>query len=129
MRVLVVDDDAVNREVASSFLEWWGVEHVLAADGAEAVRLFGGDREFDLVLMDLQMPVMDGLAASKAIRELEPARPGRRVPIVACTCAFLVDEGADVDQHGLDAVLAKPYSVDDLAACLAHWCPNKFQSN
>jgi CheY-like chemotaxis protein len=129
MRVLVVDDDAVNREIASSFLEWCGVEHVLAADGAEAVRLFGGAGEFDLVLMDLHMPVMDGFAASKGIRELEPARQGQRVPIVACTSEVIVDDGAALGQHGLDAVLAKPYSVYDLATCLAHWCPSKFQSN
>lgn len=129
LRVLVVDDDLVNLEVASFLLEQWGVEPVLAVDGADAVRLFSDDSDFDLVLMDLQMPVMDGLAASRAIRGLEPARPGQRVPIVACTSAVVVDDGAELGQHGLDAVLAKPYSVYDLAACLARWCPTKFQSN
>lgn len=129
MRVLVVDDNAVNREVASSLLECWGIEAVLAADGAEAVELVACGGEFDLVLMDLEMPVMDGLSASKVIRqvELEPTRPGRRVPIVVCTTATILDGVEDLQQLGLDEVLAKPLSSDAMLACLGRWCPAKFK--
>jgi CheY-like chemotaxis protein len=129
MRVLVVDDNAVNRELASSLLEWWGIEAVLAADGAEAVQLVVGGGVFDLVLMDIQMPVMDGLAASRFIREfeLEPTRPHHRVPIVAWTAATILDGVADLQQFGLDELLAKPVSSDAMSACLGRWCPGKFQ--
>lgn len=129
MRVLVVDDSAVNRELASALLECWGVEAILAADGAEAVQLVAGGGEFDLVLMDLEMPVMDGLSASKVIRqlELEPTRSRQRVPIVACTASTLLDGVDDLQQFGLDAVLAKPISSDGMSACLGRWCPDKFQ--
>jgi CheY-like chemotaxis protein len=129
MRVLVVDDNAVNRELASSLLEWWGIEAVLAADGAEAVQLVVGGGVFDLVLMDIQMPVMDGLAASRFIREfeLEPTRPHHRVPIVAWTAATILDGVADLQQFGLDEVLGKPVSSDAMSACLGRWCPGKFQ--
>lgn len=131
MRVLVVDDNAVNREVASLLLKCWGIEAVLAADGAEAVQLVVGGGEFDLVLMDIQMPVMDGFAASRFIRQFElgPERPPNRVPIVACTAATLLDGEEDLHQFGLDAVLAKPITVDAMVACLGRWCPGKFQAS
>ncbi len=89
---------------------------MLAADGAEAVELVAGDGEFDWVLMDLEMPVMDGLSASKVNRqvEFEPTRPGRRVPIVVCTTATILDGVEDLQQLGLDKVLAKPLSIAGL---------------
>src|SRR5207253_324829 len=95
-RVLVVEDNAVNQDVATGILENMGCSVVTAPNGRSAVELVG-QQKFDLILMDLEMPVMDGFAATRQIREIEnPAdRPRRddgappRTPIVALTAHAL----------------------------------------
>jgi CheY-like chemotaxis protein len=129
--VLVVDDNAINREMVATLLDHWGIETVLAADGSEAVHLvaFTGT-EFDLVLMDVQMPVMNGITAISKIRQFERDRADpepRRLPVVAYTTEKLHE--AQLRQFGFDAMLPKPFAPNSLISCLAHWCPNKFQPN
>ncbi|KQT49154.1 ATPase [Methylobacterium sp. Leaf456] len=118
-RVLVADDSAVNREVATEALSRLGVNDVTCVeDGAAAVSL-SASRPFDLILMDGSMPVLDGFAASLAIRTREAETGTARVPIVALT-AHVVGEGAVAWQAaGMDGMLAKPFTLAQLAAVLA----------
>jgi CheY-like chemotaxis protein len=128
VRVLVVDDNAINREVATHLLESFGMQPVQAFDGAEAVRLVVDGQAFDLVLMDIQMPVMNGLEATARIRQLERERAlVMRLPIVALTAESIPSDEASLQLLGLDGVLAKPLSVPALESCLERWCPGTFQ--
>lgn len=120
VRILVADDNPVNLMVISAQLEALGVVPLLAADGAEAVAL-ACQLHFDLILMDLQMPTLDGLAATSAIRRFEAHTLRRAVPVVAYSSTM---PDADVlARHGIDGSLPKPCANDTLQQCLARWCP------
>jgi PAS domain S-box-containing protein len=119
-RVLLVEDNPVNMMIAVAMLERWGVEVTQAADGQEAVAAVAHAAEqgqaFDLVLMDVQMPVMSGHEATRALRAA-----GQRVPIVALTAAALVTEREQALAAGMDDFLTKPIDVDKLRATLLQW--------
>ena len=119
-RVLVVDDDPRHLDDASALLAFWGIAPTLATDGAEAADLACA-RPFDLILMDLQMPGLDGLAATLQIRRHEQHQRRARVPVLAYTSA--APGPALLRDCGIDGVLDKPCSADEMAACLLHWCP------
>jgi len=120
VRVLVVDDNPVNLMVISALMEPRGLAPLLAADGAEAVAL-ACELHFDLILMDLQMPVLDGLTATRAIRRFETTSLRAPVPVVAYSSSA---PGADVlAAHGLNGSLKKPCRDQDLEDCLVQWCP------
>jgi CheY-like chemotaxis protein len=117
LRVLLAEDNAVNQKLAMRLLEKGGhIVHV-AANGREAVEIFSRE-EVDVILMDLQMPEMDGFQATSAIRESEQARGGH-VPIVALTAHALSGDRANCLSSGMDDYLAKPYSYEDLNLVLA----------
>jgi PAS domain S-box-containing protein len=113
LRVLVVDDNANNRELARAILEIAGVDVSEACDGAEAVRIAQG-RPFDLILMDLRMPVMDGRSALAAIRGAPG--PNRDMPILA----FSADGGGDL--QGFQGWVSKPILPATLLAAIADAC-------
>jgi len=117
LRVLLAEDNAVNRKLALRLLEKNGhIVHV-AANGREALAVL--DREkVDVVLMDLQMPEMDGFQAAAAIRRSEQLHGGH-VPIVALTAHALTGDRESCISSGMDAYLAKPYSMEDLNQVLA----------
>ena len=118
-RVLLVEDNPINQVVAKAMLGKLGLQWQLANNGAEAVDLVSGS-DFDLVLMDCQMPVMDGYQATAAIRAL-PGGRGLKLPIVALTAnAMQGDEQVCLDA-GMNAFLAKPYTLTALHATLAGW--------
>ncbi len=119
-RVLVVEDNAVNQMVATGMLESLGYETELAEDGVEAVERFDPDRH-DAVLMDVQMPRMDGYAATRALREQHAG--GRRTPVLAMTAAAIDGERERCLAAGMDDFLAKPVEVNQLGAVLARWVP------
>jgi two-component system, sensor histidine kinase and response regulator len=104
-RVLVVEDNAVNQQVTRRFLERLGCEVEVAENGQRAVEYCARTR-FDLVLMDVQMPVMDGLAATREIRRQET--PDRRAPIIALTASAMTDELERCVAAGMDGLLTKP---------------------
>jgi CheY-like chemotaxis protein len=118
LRVLVADDNPSHLAHARDMLSAWGITPMVAADGAEAVTL-ACKRGFDLILMDLQMPVLDGLAATKQIRHFEFEQSSARTPVLAYT-SHAVDEGL-LRHCGLDGVLEKPCNADVLRACLLRW--------
>jgi CheY-like chemotaxis protein len=122
LRVLVVDDCLVNRTLTAAQLDHFAVTSVLAQDGAAAVELACAET-FDLILMDLQMPVLDGLAATARIRSFEAEHARQRVPVLAYTSCSVGSNEAFVRSFGLDAVLEKPCSLTALQECLLNWCP------
>lgn len=114
LRVLLVDDDLANQVYGEAMLENLGFRVALASDGVEAVQRWEAE-SFDLILMDCHMPVMDGLAAARRIREAELVR-GTHTPIVALTGCADDDEHEDCIGAGMDAVLQKPFNPDELLA-------------
>ena len=120
LEVLLVDDCPHNRRVGVALLSTLEVQPVIACNGADAMKLIR-EREFDLVLMDIWMPVMDGLEATVEIRRFEEAnRAGARVPIVAYSSAEL--SPAILHRVGMNAALRKPSNVALMRECLRQWC-------
>jgi CheY-like chemotaxis protein len=120
VRVLVVDDSALNLALISGLLASRGLVPMLAANGSEAVLLVR-ELQFDLVLMDLQMPVLDGFQATEAIRQMEGASGRAAVPILAHSSMTLSPRV--LAAYGINGSLTKPCDDGDLEACLVRWCP------
>ena len=120
-RVLVAEDNEINQEVARALLERVGLVVTVAPNGAEAVR-HARESSYDLVLLDVQMPVMDGLAAARAIRGL-PA--GAKVPIVALTASTFSEDRDACLAAGMNAFVAKPIMPDALYRTLLQWLPKE----
>ena len=118
--VLLVEDNIVNRMIGAEMLRSFGLDVVEAEDGAHCVALLDRQR-VDLVLMDLQMPVLDGYAATRQIRERESRLRLPRVPIVALTANAFDEDAAQSAVAGMDAHLAKPYSREQLRELLRRW--------
>ena len=118
VRVLVAEDNVVNQRVARRFLERLGCEVDVVDDGAQAVEVLTRST-YDLVLMDMQMPIMDGLEASRRIREQEQA--GQRIPIVALTADAMVGTFERCLAAGMDDYLTKPIDVKRLEEVLARF--------
>jgi signal transduction histidine kinase/CheY-like chemotaxis protein len=119
-RVLLVEDNAVNRLIALSMLQNMGVSVTEACDGAEAVAAFARS-PFDLVLMDCQMPVMDGFDATAEIRRIEEERSLPRVPIVALTASVRETDRERCLAIGMDDFLIKPLTIKELRERVTGW--------
>ena len=119
-RVLVAEDHPVNQKVLAHQLREMGLQHVIAANGSEALEKLASD-DFDLVLMDWQMPEIDGLAATRLIRQL----PGevRHIPVIALTANASPDFRETCLGAGANDYLSKPYTEVALAAMLVQWLP------
>ena len=116
LRVLVVDDDQVNRVVVTHHLERMGCQIEEAANGQKAIDIFRPDR-YDLILMDLHMPRMNGYEASRQIRLAEQAVGNvARIPIVALTASESEEAKERCWQVGMDGYLSKPFQIDNLIA-------------
>ena len=118
--VLLVEDNLVNRMIGSEMLRSFGVDVIEAEDGAQGVTLLEQQR-VDLVLMDLQMPVLDGYGATRQVRARESRLRLPRVPIVALTANAFDEDAANSMAAGMDAHLAKPYSRTQLFEMLRRW--------
>ena len=118
--VLLVEDNIVNRMIGAEMLKSFGLEVMEAENGAQAVALLENQR-VDLVLMDIQMPILDGYAATRALRERESRLRLPRVPIVALTANAFDEDAAQSMAAGMDAHLAKPYSRLQLLELLRRW--------
>ena len=122
LSLLIVEDNPVNMMIAVALLEQWGVEVTEAGNGAEAVALVtesaDADRPFDLVLMDVQMPVQGG---NDATRELRRRFPADTLPIIALTAAALTSERDDALAAGMNDFLTKPIDAQRLHDTLLRW--------
>jgi CheY-like chemotaxis protein/HPt (histidine-containing phosphotransfer) domain-containing protein len=119
--VLAVDDQEVNRLVVVGHLRNFGCDPLTAAGGAEALALLEGNG-FDLVLLDCQMPEIDGFAVVAALRARE-AGTGRHTPVVALTANAMAGDRERCLAAGFDDHMAKPIHAEDLRRCLERWLP------
>ncbi len=117
LRILAVDDVRTNLELLEILLSREGHAVVCATSGDEAVGLLGQNTEFDLVLMDVQMPVMDGLAATRLIRAMDNG--AQRIPVVALTANVLADQIQACRAAGMDDHLGKPIKAEELSRLLS----------
>ncbi len=117
-RVLIVEDNAANQKVAMRMIQRLGFRADVAGTGGEAVTLIGRGH-YDAVLMDCQMPEMDGYEASRQIRHNE--RGGRHVPIIAMTADALEGERERCLEAGMDDYITKPVKLHVVAAVLERW--------
>ncbi|NLZ11443.1 MAG: response regulator [Alcaligenaceae bacterium] len=121
LKLLLVEDNIVNQQLATRLLEKWGHTVVLAINGQEAVdRLTAGER-YDIVLMDIQMPVMGGIEATRAIRAHEAAKALPRQPIVAMTANAMQGDREMCLDAGMDDYLSKPIKKVELEATLGRF--------
>ncbi|MBK1689785.1 ATP-binding protein [Rubrivivax gelatinosus] len=119
-RVLLVEDNPVNRLIAAEMLKSFGLIVVEAEDGQQALAIID-HQHFDLVLMDIQMPVLDGYAATQLMRDREARLRLARVPIVALTANAFDEDAAQSLAAGMDGHLSKPYTREQLRALLTQW--------
>ncbi|TKF07966.1 hybrid sensor histidine kinase/response regulator [Vibrio kanaloae] len=113
-RILIVEDNLMNQKIASFFLEQAGYEYLIASNGQEALDVITQGAQFDAILMDCMMPVMDGITATKAIREWEVDQEAIPLPIIALTASVLEEDIKDCFEAGMNAYLAKPYKSHQL---------------
>jgi signal transduction histidine kinase/DNA-binding response OmpR family regulator/HPt (histidine-containing phosphotransfer) domain-containing protein len=116
--VLLVEDNDMNQELAMDLLGQQGIEAVLATNGQEALDMLAGDARFDAVLMDCQMPVMDGYTATREIRK-NPAF--NALPIIAMTANAMSGDRQKVLDAGMSDHIAKPINVGEMFATLSRW--------
>lgn len=118
-RLLLAEDNELNREIAVEMLKCTEMEIDTACDGEEAVRMFADSPEgyYDIILMDIQMPKLDGYEASREIRGMDRTDAGR-IPIVAMTANAFAEDVREALRAGMNAHVSKPIEVDRLLATL-----------
>ena len=115
-KVLLVEDNEVNVMVASKFLKKWGAQVEVAENGQRALEILA-ENSFDVILMDLQMPIMDGFTASRKIRE-----KGQNIPIIALTASVLIEDRRKIYEAGMNDFVMKPFDPAQLQAKILHYC-------
>jgi CheY-like chemotaxis protein len=118
LSILVVEDNLINQKIIRAFLAPGRHMIDIAANGADALAALE-QKAYDLVLMDVQMPVMDGYEATTRIRQREAETGAPRVPIVALTANAFGEDAAHARELGMDAHLSKPYTQAELRALIA----------
>lgn len=122
LNILVVDDDELNRRMMQVILKREGHQIECVANGLEALEAVKS-KSYDIVLMDLQMPVMDGVDASRRIREWEGEK--RRTFIVALTASYMPERGRELYEAGIDNYIAKPFDMQHLRHILQYGVENR----
>ena len=112
----MVDDNEINQEVAKAMMEPFEMQIDLASDGQQALDMLRSEK-YDLVFMDIQMPVMNGYDATRAIRALE-REDARTIPIIAMTANAFAEDVKDAMDAGMDAHIAKPVDMELLKQVL-----------
>jgi len=124
VEVLLVEDNIVNQKVASGVLKNIGLHSEAASNGEEALEAMEL-KNYDIILMDMQMPVMDGLTATRKIRERERAHGTARVPIIAMTANAMIEDKDQCIDAGMDDYISKPIGFDLLKKTMVKWLQKK----
>ena len=116
-RILVAEDEPVNQQVIGKLLGMAGFSYDIAENGEKAVELYK-EKKYDAALFDVQMPVMDGIAATQEIRKIEADNHKERLPIIAVTARAMFGDKERIMQNQLDDYIAKPYNLNDVVDTL-----------
>ena len=116
-RILVAEDEPVNQQVIGKLLGMAGFSYDIAENGEKAVELFK-KKSYDAALFDVQMPVMDGIAATQEIRKIEQQEHRKRLPIIAVTARAMFGDKERIIENQLDDYIAKPYNLNDVVDTL-----------
>ena len=123
-RILVAEDEPVNQQVIGKLLGMAGFSYDIAENGEKAVELFK-QKEYDAALFDVQMPVMDGIAATQEIRDIEQKEHKKRLPIIAVTARAMFGDKERILENKLDDYIAKPYNLNTVVETLNKYIENK----
>lgn len=118
-RILLAEDNGVNQKIAEKLLSRYGCRVTLAGNGQQAINL-AAEQDFDLILMDVQMPEMDGLDATRHLRMQMHSGQIRRLPIIALTANAMAEDREECLAAGMDDFIAKPFRADAMIATLLH---------
>ncbi len=118
-RILVAEDNAVNQLLIKKIAARYGWTLTITNNGEEAVQRVENDGPFDVILMDIRMPVMDGVAATKAIKAMTPEKAS--TPIIALTANTGADSEVEYRKHGIAAIVGKPIDAALLYAAVEQW--------
>jgi CheY-like chemotaxis protein len=121
LKVLLVDDDEINRQVATAFLEKWNVGVAIAIDGKQALELIR-TKSFDLVMMDLQMPEMDGYECTRLIRAMKDPY-FTKLPIIVFSASSLIDSRKKAMEFGMTDFMNKPFRQEELREKISQYIP------
>ncbi|MCB0737715.1 MAG: response regulator [Bacteroidetes bacterium] len=116
--ILLVDDNRMNRLIASKFLDKWDIDIYEATNGQEAIDLIK-EMDFDCILMDLQMPIMDGATATRIIRKMDNPEKAQ-IPIIALTASAMLEEQNMMFESGMNDFCSKPFNPSDLYKKIVH---------
>ncbi|MCL4135595.1 UNVERIFIED_CONTAM: hypothetical protein GTU68_002699 [Idotea baltica] len=120
MRVLLVEDNKINRMIGSKFLRRWEIEIETAENGKIAIEMLNNDPNFDVILMDLNMPEMGGLSATRYIRAMSDVYY-QTVPIIAMTADVSPDIQTETRKSGMNGYLSKPFDPETLFEILERY--------
>jgi len=121
LRILLAEDSLANQKLAIGLLSKWGHQIVLATNGREAVEKVTSDERFDVVLMDVQMPEMDGFEATGRIRAFEQSEGRKRLPIIAMTAHAMKGDRERCFESGMDAYVSKPVRAAELSRAISQF--------
>ena len=116
-RILVAEDEPVNQQVIGKLLGMAGFSYDIAENGEKAIELFK-QKNYDAALFDVQMPVMDGIAATQIIRDIENRERRKRLPIIAVTARAMFGDKERILENKLDDYIAKPYNLNTVVDTL-----------
>ncbi len=119
-KILVAEDNEMNQKVIKIILEKTGLAYAIANDGIEAITQFKSQK-FNLILMDCQMPNLDGLSATRKIREVEKETSLQRIPIIALTANSMKGDRENCLEAGMDDFLSKPFRMNELVQVINTW--------
>ena len=123
-RILVAEDEPVNQQVIGKLLGMAGFSYDIAENGEKAIELFK-QKHYDAALFDVQMPVMDGIAATQEIREIERKEKRKRLPIIAVTARAMFGDKERILENKLDDYIAKPYNLNTVVETLNKYIDTK----
>tara|TARA_B110001454_G_scaffold219199_1_gene251756 strand:- start:62700 stop:63089 length:390 start_codon:yes stop_codon:yes gene_type:complete len=118
--VLVAEDNEVNQKIIAKILSKNGIDYKIVSNGEQAIDMYQIG-SYGLILMDCQMPIMDGLVATERIREFEKTNGKGRVPIVALTANAMKGDREKCMERGMDDFLPKPFRMNQLLDLIKHW--------
>jgi signal transduction histidine kinase/DNA-binding response OmpR family regulator len=119
MRILVVEDNLINQQYVTGILHSWNLTYDVAVHGAKAIEM-AAKQEYNLILMDIRMPIMDGYEATIRLRS-DSTNPNQRTPIIALTASSVIDEKGKAIAVGMDDHLTKPFTPDQLLSAIRNF--------